>query len=91
MPAAAESGAQASGATAYYAVLQARIGQALCGDPVTMPGSYRRRCASGSARTEAIERVLLHPSGNAVRDQRVQRRLQGLQMPVPVPPGWSSP
>ncbi|AOZ03711.1 hypothetical protein BKK81_32395 [Cupriavidus sp. USMAHM13] len=91
MPAAAESGAQASGATAYYAVLQVRIGQALCGDPVTMPGSYRLALRLWIGADQAIERVLLHPSGNAVRDQRVQRRLQGLQMPVPVPPGMVQP
>lgn len=91
MPAGEEGGVPASGATAYYAVLQARIGQALCGDPATMPGSYRLALRVWIGADQAIERVLLHPTGNAARDQRIRRRLQGLQVSVPLPPAIAQP
>jgi len=78
-------------ARAYYGALQSVIGRALCGDPLTTPGGYRMALRIWVGPDNVIERVLLHPTGDAARDQRVLSRLKGLRISVPLPPGIDSP
>ncbi|THF58671.1 STN domain-containing protein [Pseudothauera rhizosphaerae] len=78
-------------AIAYFAVLQETIGQALCGDPLTAPGGYRLAARVWVGPDGAIQRILLHPTGDAVRDRRIEARLRGLRIPVRAPAGVSQP
>ncbi len=96
-PAAAATGtASASAATAarrgYYTELQARVTAALCGDPATMPGSYRLALNLWiDAEAPVVERVLLHPTGNERRDARIAARLTGLALASAPPAGLAQP
>ncbi|MDM8355861.1 STN domain-containing protein [Pandoraea communis] len=88
---AAAGAASATASAAYYAALQRAVTRALCADPVTAPGSYRMALRLFIGSGDTIEKVLLHPTGNALRDQRVQTRLSGLRLSLPLPSGVISP
>lgn len=77
---------------AYYAQLQARVTAALCGDPVTMPGSYRLALNLWiDAGAPVVERVMLHATGNERRDARIAARLTGLALESAPPEGLAQP
>ncbi|OVZ56926.1 hypothetical protein CDO44_20170 [Pigmentiphaga sp. NML080357] len=90
--AAPAGGSQATTAvSAYYAALQAAVGSVLCGDPSTAPGGYRLAARVWIGMDGAVQRVLLHTTGDAARDRRIEARLQGLQMPPHAPAGITQP
>ncbi len=86
-----QSSGPASASTRYYAALQSAVSSALCADPVTTPGPYRMALRLWIGSDNVIQKVLLHPTGDAVRDQHVQMRLKGLRLPVTMPAGVISP
>jgi len=63
----------------YYARLQAGVVAALCGDPDTIPGGYRLALKVW-IEAGAVAGLALHPTGDAARDERIRRRLQGLAL-----------
>jgi len=78
-------------APAYYAALQASVGRALCGDPLTALGDYRLAARVWIGAEGAVRRVLLHSTGDAVRDRRVETRLLGIRLLEPLPSGVTQP
>ncbi|WP_087724793.1 STN domain-containing protein [Pandoraea sp. PE-S2T-3] len=78
-------------ATRYYATLQTAIARTLCMDPMTAPGHYRMALRVWIGADNVIEKVLLHPTGDAGRDSRVQSRLRGLHLTSAMPKGVVSP
>jgi hypothetical protein len=62
----------------YYALLQARVVAALCGDAATVPGSYRLALNIWIGAGRVIDRVVLHPTGDKRRDARIHQVLGGL-------------
>jgi hypothetical protein len=62
----------------YYALLQAQVVAVLCGDAATVPGAYRLALNIWVGAGRAIDRVVLHPTGDKRRDARVHKALDGL-------------
>lgn len=92
----AETGAAKAAALAarrgYYEELQARVAAALCGDPATMPGSYRLALNIWlDEKTPRVERVALHSTGNERRDARIAARLTGLALESAPPEDLAQP
>lgn len=76
---------------AYYGRLQARVVAVLCGDPKTIPGTYRLALNLWIDAGNAVSRVLLHPTGDGARDARIRHLLHGLALPSEPPAGLAQP
>lgn len=74
----------------YHAAVQAAVIAVLCGDPRTVPGPYRLALNLWIDETGRVERVQLHPTGDAARDARIQSRLSAAVLPS-LPPGVAQP
>ncbi len=76
----------------YPGLVQARVWQALCGDPRTAPGAYRSLLRFQIDATGQIQRVrLLGSTGDGGRDAAVQATLQAVRMDRPPPPSLPQP
>lgn len=75
---------------AYYGRVQAQVVAALCGDAATIPGGYRL-AANVWIKQGAIADLVLHPTGDPARDERIRRRLLGLALPALPPADVAQP
>ncbi|MCR6477777.1 STN domain-containing protein [Variovorax sp. ZS18.2.2] len=75
----------------YYGRLQARLVAVLCGDPKTIPGSYRLALNIWVGADNTVSRMLLHPTGDVARDARIRALLTGLALPAEPPVGLAQP
>lgn len=75
----------------YRGRLQARIVAALCAHPQTVPGSYRLALNAWIDGDGRIARVLIHPTGLASRDARIEAALAGLDLHDAVPARMAQP
>lgn len=76
----------------YPARVQARLWDALCDSPATMPGAYRallRFRIDGQGRVGAVQ--LLESTGDAVRDRAVRSAIGLVRMEMPPPSGMPQP
>lgn len=76
---------------AYYVKLQVQITAALCGDPATVPGTYRLAAKFWVGPDRTITRVLFHPTGDALRDGRIRTALMGVTLSTAPPASVSQP
>jgi hypothetical protein len=75
------------GLTGYPGLIQARIQETLCADPLTAPGGYNtlfRFQLDGNGRIHNA--VLLDSTGNARRDDALLKALQSVNIDLPPPP-----
>lgn len=76
----------------YPALVQARVWQALCGNPATRPGEYRSLLRFQVDATGQLERPrLIGSTGDARRDAAVLATLQGVRMDDAPPPDFAQP
>lgn len=87
----AESQSQATARQGYYARLQAQIMARLCADPQTIPGRYRLAASFWVGPDRIINRVLLHSTGDAARDKRIDALLTGMEVQGIPPIGLIQP
>ncbi|KAF1073152.1 TonB family protein [Variovorax sp.] len=91
-PAAVPREAELGDLAGYPGLVQARVWQALCGNPQTAPGSYRSLLRFQVDASGQIRRVrLLGSTGSASRDAAVQATLQALRIDRPPPSALPQP
>lgn len=89
--AAAPSGAMEDG-DGYDGLVQARVWRALCGNPGTVPGSYRSLLRFEVNAAGAVHRArLLRTTGDPRRDALVLDVVQRVRMDMPPPAGMAQP
>ncbi|SHI25255.1 STN domain-containing protein [Pollutimonas bauzanensis] len=77
----AASSASVSGRKrAYFSHVQGRVEAALCGDSAARPGAYGLALSLWIGADRRVDRVALHSTGNAGRDERIRERLTGLPL-----------